>query len=153
MNHEGRTSLAQLDIELLADGGFELKQGEIDSYDISVVLHPCQLALLASMAGFVPVAEVARACERLHDRLDLLAAMVRAHTKEGDPLRAAVAVLTGNQNSCAEATKTVDGGDGLRTAPRESGPSEPTPSIPINAPHKNTDPDGIRENLSLDLEH
>lgn len=92
-SNDTTTSLDRLDIDLLDDGCVELKQGTFEYYDISVTLHRCHLDLLARMTGYVPADEVGRACERVQDRLRLLASMVEAHTQHGAPLRAAVAAI------------------------------------------------------------
>ena len=105
----------ELDIEVLDDGGVELKQGEVDCYDISVLLHPCHLDVLAGLTGFVRAAEVARACERLQDRLNLLIGLVEAHTQPSDPLRAAAHFLAGTRQpkQLHGATNLVADGDAL----------------------------------------
>lgn len=77
-------------------GNWHLKQDAGPCDDTSehwVILEPEQLDTLARMAGYLPADEIIVACERLQDRLRLLAAMVKAHTNDGDPLRAAVAAI------------------------------------------------------------
>lgn len=92
---EERTFL-DLTVSRHPDGDWNLKQG-IGPCDPSdehwIILAPEHLDTLARMAGYLPASEVHRGCERVQERLALLGAMVRAHTREGDPLRAAVACL------------------------------------------------------------
>lgn len=111
MTRDPDECLLELDIEMLDNGDVLLRQGVIDHYDISVILHPCHLDLLASLTGFVRIAEVGRATERFQDRINLLAALIDAHTKPGDPLRAAAAVLAGARQpeQLHGTTKLVDG--------------------------------------------
>lgn len=86
--------LHELEIARCDDGDILLSQGyDLDGDEYSVRLHRTHLDLLAEMAGYLSENEVARTCERLKDRLHLLAAVVTAHTRPGDPLRAAVAVI------------------------------------------------------------
>lgn len=95
-NESSIRTFLDLTIEQHPGGDWNLKQdgSPFDGTDIHwIILAPEQLDTLARMAGFVPVAEIVRACERLKDRLHLLAGMVEAHTRQGDPLRAAVAAI------------------------------------------------------------
>lgn len=86
--------LYELEIVACDDGDYLLTQGFDGGGDeIMVRLHRTQLDLLAGMAGFVSENEVARVCERLKDRLNILAALIHSQTDEGDPLRAAVAAI------------------------------------------------------------
>lgn len=86
--------LCELEIARCDDGDILLSQGyDLDGDGYSVRLHRCHLDLLASLTGFVSENEVARTCGHLKDRLHLLAAMVEAHTRPGDALRAAVAAI------------------------------------------------------------
>lgn len=86
------------DQELLAlqigrndDGDILLSQGDCGCGDeVTICLHPSHVALIVEASGYVPV-EI----ERLQDRLNLLAEMVRAHTKPGDQLRSAAEYLIG----------------------------------------------------------
>lgn len=85
-----------LSIEKHPEGDWNLKQ-DIGACDETgchwVILAPEQLDTLARMADYIPITDVKSACERLKDRLYLLAGMVEAHTRQGDPLRAAVAAI------------------------------------------------------------
>ncbi|MBC9070952.1 hypothetical protein IAI53_03155 [Thauera sp. CAU 1555] len=77
-------------------GHWHLKQdvGPTDATDEHwVILAAEQLDALARMAGYMPADEITKACERERERLALLAAMVQAHTGQGDPLRVAAALL------------------------------------------------------------
>lgn len=86
--------LYELEIVACDDGDILLSQGYDDcGEEIMVRLHPCHLDLLADMSGFVSANEVAHTLQHMNDRLNLLAAMVEAHTRQGDPLRAAVAAI------------------------------------------------------------
>jgi hypothetical protein len=94
-------------------GNWHLKQDAGPCDDTSehwVILEPEQLDTLARMAGYLPIDEITRACERERERLALLAAMVHAHTREGDPLRAAVAALLGVENPSATVRESCAAG-------------------------------------------
>lgn len=90
----------ELEISQCDDGDILIEQG--DEY-ARIRLHRCHVPLIAEMSGFVPAHEVDRATERLQDRLNLIASLVRAHTKPGDPLRVVVDDLVGT----ADITATV----------------------------------------------
>lgn len=81
--------LWELEVSRCDDGDILIEQGRCWSCDevLQIRLHRSQIPLVAEMGGFVPAGEVIRATERLNDRLSLLASLVRAHTKPGDPLR------------------------------------------------------------------
>jgi hypothetical protein len=84
----------ELELARCDDGDILLSQGfDGNGDEMTVRLHRCHLDLLASMTGYLSENVVARTCERLKDRLHLLAGMVEAHTRQGDPLRAAVAAI------------------------------------------------------------
>lgn len=86
--------LYELEIVACDDGDILLSQGQDDCGDeIMVRLHRFHLGLLADMTGFVSANEVAHTLQHMNDRLNLLAAMVEAHTRLGDPLRAVVAAI------------------------------------------------------------
>lgn len=89
--------LWELDITLCDDGDILLKQGDCPDCgdDICVRLHRSHLPLLAETAGWLTQNVYQRGIERMRDKLDLLAAMVRAHCQEGHPLRAAADELVG----------------------------------------------------------
>lgn len=89
--------LWELEICLCDDGDILIEQGRCWSCDesLQVRLHRSQIPLVAELGGFVPAGDVARATEQMHDRLSLLASLVRAHTKTGDPLRIVVDDLIG----------------------------------------------------------
>lgn len=82
----------ELEICLCDDGDILIEQGRCGNCDEDslIRLHRSQIPLVAKLGGFVPADEVARATERLQDRLSILASLVRAHTKTGDPLRIVV---------------------------------------------------------------
>lgn len=101
-----------LSIERRTDGDWNLKQDAGPCDDTSehwIIMAPEQLNTLARMAGYVPADEIKRACERVLDRLNLLAVMVKAHTREGDPLRDAVAALLNTPATKTVATNLVAG--------------------------------------------
>ena len=56
-------------------------------------LHPVHFPLLAKELGLVTAQEAARHVERMRDRLNLLAALVRAHSPNASPLRMAADAL------------------------------------------------------------
>lgn len=89
--------LWQLDILACDDGDILLSQGACWSCgeDVPIRLHRSHLPLLAETAGWLTHNEYQRGIERMRDRLDLLAAMVRAHCPEGHPLRAVADELVG----------------------------------------------------------
>lgn len=61
--------------------------------DCFVRLHPVHTQLLAKELGLLTAQEVAQRVARMQDRLTLLAALVRAHSPAGSPLRTAVDAL------------------------------------------------------------
>lgn len=58
-----------------------------------VRLHPVHFPLLAKELGLVTAQEAAQRVERMQDRLNLLAALVRAHSPIASPLRIAADAL------------------------------------------------------------
>ena len=81
--------LWELEVARCDDGDILIEQGRCWSCgeELRIRLHRSHIPLVAEMGGFVPAGEVTRATEHLYDRLSLLASLVRAHTKPGDPLR------------------------------------------------------------------
>ncbi|MBL8466883.1 hypothetical protein [Methyloversatilis discipulorum] len=61
--------------------------------DCYVRLNSCHFPPLAKELGMLTAQEAAQRVARLQDRLTLLAALVRAHSPAGSPLRAAVDAL------------------------------------------------------------
>ena len=89
--------LWQLETMLCDDGDILLAQGECGCGDeVLVRLHRSQIPLVAKLGGFVPADDVARATERLQDRLGLVVSLVRSHCKPDDPLRIVVDALLGD---------------------------------------------------------
>lgn len=82
----------ELEISQCDDGDILIEQGQCGNCgeDAIIRLHRCHIPLIAELGGFVPENEVAQAADRLRDRLNLMASLVRAHTKPGDPLRVVV---------------------------------------------------------------
>lgn len=80
------------------DRDLVLWQGECPdcNADNYVRLHPVHTQLLAQELGLLTEQEAARRVEKLQDRLTVLAALVRAHSLAGSPLRTAVDALLGN---------------------------------------------------------
>lgn len=89
--------LWQLETMLCADGDILPAQGECGCGDeVLVRLHRSQIPLVAELGGFVPADNVARATERLQDRLSLVVSLVRSHCKPDDPLGIVVDELLGD---------------------------------------------------------
>lgn len=87
-----------------------------------VRLNPCHFGAIAKEMGMVTEQEAAQRVEKLQDRLSLLAALVRAHSPAGSPLRTAVDALLGNGSD----TQLVEApSKPLRSMP---GSGEPTPA-------------------------
>lgn len=81
----------ELETMLLEDGDILLAQGYCGCGDETLIrLHRSQIPLVAELGGFVPADDVARATERLQDRLSLVVSLVRSHCKPDDPLRLVV---------------------------------------------------------------
>lgn len=87
-------------------GWFEGQNGEMDLIlwqgecpncgdSCFVRLNPCHFGPLARELGLLREDEVEQRDERMQDRLSLLAALVRAHSPAGSPLRTAVDALLG----------------------------------------------------------
>lgn len=83
-----------------------LWQGECPNCDEEafVRLNPCHFGPLAKELGLLTAQEAAQRVARLQDRLTVLAALVRAHSPAGSPLRTAVDALL------AEPVKRLDDG-------------------------------------------
>lgn len=84
--------LWELELSLCDNGDILIEQGRCGNCDEEILtrLHRSQIPLIAELGGFVPADDVTRATERLLDRLNLMAALVRAHSNPGDPLRVVV---------------------------------------------------------------
>jgi len=82
----------ELDITQCDDGDLLIEQGRCWSCaeSVPIRLHRSQIPVIAEMGGFVAADEVTHATERMRDRLNLIASLVRAHTKLGEPLRIVV---------------------------------------------------------------
>lgn len=97
MKTEHNERMANLEITLLDDGSVELTQGYLE--DASLIIHPCHLDFLAKLTGFVRKDEVEhevrRACAHLHDRLNVLAAVLTAYAKDDERLRSVVDACVG----------------------------------------------------------
>lgn len=102
-----------IEIARCDDGDLLISQGESHcgcGDEILVRLHRAHFPLIAEYMGFIPAVELPQATERLHDRLNLMAAMVNAHTTPDSPLRAACAAIVGCAAPVApEAQKPVQG--------------------------------------------
>lgn len=90
--HEQTRAFLDVAIEFRRNGRLDLKQ--IASIDDEagehwIILEPEHVATIARMAGFVPSTEVGRACERLQDRLHLLAGLIQANASDNAALCAA----------------------------------------------------------------
>lgn len=81
--------LWELEICKCDDGDILLEQGVCwsCSESLQIRLHRSQIPLIAELVGLVPAGDVARATERLEDRLKLLVSLIRAHCKPHEPLR------------------------------------------------------------------
>jgi hypothetical protein len=88
-------------------GWFEGQNGDMDLMlwqgdcpgcgdDCYVRLSPCHFEPLARELGLLREEEVDQRVGRMQDRLTLLAALVRAHSPAGSPLRTAVDALLGS---------------------------------------------------------
>lgn len=84
--------LWELELSLCDNGDILIEQGRCGNCDEEILtrLHRSHIPLIAELGGFVPADDVTRATERLLDRLNLMAALVRAHSNPGDPLRVVV---------------------------------------------------------------
>ena len=89
--------LWELELSLCENGDILIEQGRCGNCDEQVLtrLHRSQIPLIAELGGFVPANDVARATERLQDRLSFMDSLVRAHTKPGEPLRIVLDDLAG----------------------------------------------------------
>lgn len=101
MNNEPHERMENLEITLLDDGSVELKQGFLE--EVFVTIHPCHLDHLAKLTGYVREDEVERkiqqACARLHDRVEMLAALLTAYAKDDERLRLLVEACMGAKNA------------------------------------------------------
>ncbi|WP_341649391.1 hypothetical protein [Thauera humireducens] len=108
---------------LLSQGGCPCGCGD----EILVRLHRAHFALVAQYMGCVPAADVNKAGERERERLALLAAMVIAHTKDGDPLRiAAKLLMDGSARSAVD-----ESSEGRSSLPENLTPDEAQLSLVV----------------------
>ena len=89
--------LLELEVTFHSNGDVELRQGEVEGYDMTVTLHRSQMEWLAREQGYIGPEEVARRQQAAMDRLALLVGLVRSHCPVGHPLRAAADFLMGEE--------------------------------------------------------
>lgn len=98
---EPAEKLWELEIVTYNDGDILLTQGLCWNCqeDVPIRLHRAHMPLLAAHAGWMTADDYQRAVARYCDRLELLAAMVRAYCSHGHPLLAACDEIVGRKAS------------------------------------------------------
>lgn len=94
----------ELEISQCDDGDILIEQGRCGGCgdDAIIRLHRCHIPLIAELGGFVPANDVDQTAERLQYRLNIMASLVRAHTKPGEPLRVVVDDLMADRQQSTE---------------------------------------------------